>query len=112
MAPKPSRLTVRSPPRVKVPDAWSADEVVTSQTVRPVMTWCQGEIGRLGDPAADVPRGGRDDGPTPRRIPPRAQVSRHRPWARAIRGGGGQGHAVGNAARGGRACRREQRGGR
>src|SRR5215218_10162948 len=112
MAPKPSRLTVTSPPRVKVPDAWSADEVVTPQTVRPVMTWCQGEIGRLGGPGVDVPRGRRDGGPAARRVPPRTEVSRHRPWPPAVRGGGGQGDAVGNAARGGRAGRREQRGGR
>src|ERR1700721_1996636 len=35
IAPKPSRLTVRSPPRVNVPDAWATEFcAVTSTTVR------------------------------------------------------------------------------
>src|ERR1700712_2358391 len=35
MAPNPRRLTVRSPPKVNVPDACATEDVLTEKTVRP-----------------------------------------------------------------------------
>src|SRR5271170_5121175 len=106
IAPYPRRLTVRSPPRVKVPDAWAGAWVVTSPTVREpaktghvrVASW-PGGLAHHCSIALHLSGGGRDGRPAAPGVQAHRLLGSHRHGSAALRAGRRLGNALGHAAR-------------